>query len=395
MADHLRPMEELLQVPILGIKDVIVVPAVLANEFELKIELLDFISNNPFFGLDNDDPISHLKRFNQITRTFKINQVLHDVESDVKNTQEALTIIENKAKSTPLTPPPKTPSLSVPKPKENPKLNPHQLLIPYPSRLQKDKFQALENPTGRAYHFIYRIDIVDSLCDKFPIENNSLSGNPTPSFDIVVVSLSLSLTSCGDSDFLLEETDTLPSHSNLSLPSYESFCFDTDHQEEKSSDSTTSQSDHSLPDYEASCFDVDYQKEKSSGSTTSHSDISSLEYESFHFDQLPPADRSDLYHKEFVDELAHIISPSQYDHFYIDLEDDPRELTRLLKENISDTSTKVITIHELNDLCVLLSNYDSTFSKEFYEIDLLVSFPSRNKDINFVPRIFIIKGFQS
>ncbi|GKA47178.1 reverse transcriptase domain-containing protein [Tanacetum coccineum] len=79
MADHLRPMEELLQIPIVGIEDAIVVPAVLANEFELKIELLDFISNNPFFGLDNDDPHSHIKRFYQITRTFKINQVPHDV----------------------------------------------------------------------------------------------------------------------------------------------------------------------------------------------------------------------------------------------------------------------------------------------------------------------------
>ncbi|GJZ34832.1 reverse transcriptase domain-containing protein [Tanacetum coccineum] len=79
MADHLRPMEELLQIPIIGIEDAIVVPAVLANEFELKIELLDFISNNPFFGLENDDPHSHIKRFYQITRTFKINQVPHDV----------------------------------------------------------------------------------------------------------------------------------------------------------------------------------------------------------------------------------------------------------------------------------------------------------------------------
>ncbi|GJR37715.1 hypothetical protein Tco_1213399 [Tanacetum coccineum] len=137
---------------------------------------------------------------------------------------------------------------------------------------------------GRADHFIYHIDIVDSLCDKFPIENNSLSGNPTPSSDLVVASLSPSPTPCGDSDFLLEETDALPSHSNLSLPSYESFCFDIDHQEEKSSGSTTSQSDHSLPDYEAFCFDVDHQEEKSSGSTISHSDLSSLEYESFHFD---------------------------------------------------------------------------------------------------------------
>nr|GFA92500.1 reverse transcriptase domain-containing protein [Tanacetum cinerariifolium] len=79
MADHLRPMEELLQIPIVGIEDDIVVPAVLANEFELKIELLDFISNNHFFGLENDDPRSHIKRFYQITRTFKRNQVPHDV----------------------------------------------------------------------------------------------------------------------------------------------------------------------------------------------------------------------------------------------------------------------------------------------------------------------------
>ncbi|GJR92039.1 hypothetical protein Tco_0216050, partial [Tanacetum coccineum] len=79
MADHLRPMEELLRIPIIGIEDAIVVPAVLANEFELKIELLDFISKNSFFGLKNDDPHSHIKRFYQITRTFKINQVPHNV----------------------------------------------------------------------------------------------------------------------------------------------------------------------------------------------------------------------------------------------------------------------------------------------------------------------------
>ncbi|GKE31556.1 reverse transcriptase domain-containing protein [Tanacetum coccineum] len=79
MADHLRPMEELLRIPILGIEDVIVVPAVLADQFELKPELLDFISNNHFFGLKNDDPHPHIKRFYQRTQTFKINQVHHDV----------------------------------------------------------------------------------------------------------------------------------------------------------------------------------------------------------------------------------------------------------------------------------------------------------------------------
>ncbi|GKG10788.1 hypothetical protein Tco_0342188, partial [Tanacetum coccineum] len=34
MANHLRQMEELLRMPILGIEDVIVVPAVLADQFE-------------------------------------------------------------------------------------------------------------------------------------------------------------------------------------------------------------------------------------------------------------------------------------------------------------------------------------------------------------------------
>ncbi|GJZ75878.1 hypothetical protein Tco_0640343 [Tanacetum coccineum] len=79
MADHLRPMEELLRIPILGIEDAIVVPAVLADQFELKPELLDFVSNNSFFGLENDDPHSHNRRFYQITRTLRLNQVPDDV----------------------------------------------------------------------------------------------------------------------------------------------------------------------------------------------------------------------------------------------------------------------------------------------------------------------------
>ncbi|GKE05337.1 hypothetical protein Tco_1397355, partial [Tanacetum coccineum] len=125
------------------------------------------------------------------------------------------------SKSTPLDPPPETPPLSTPKPKEDLKPNPHQPLIPYPSRLQKENFQSLENPTGRADHFVYRIDIVDSLCDKFPIENNSLSGNPTPSFDPVKSSCSTT------------------THFDYSLLDYDAFYFDDDHIEEKSSGSTT------------------------------------------------------------------------------------------------------------------------------------------------------------
>ncbi|GKB31314.1 hypothetical protein Tco_0870715, partial [Tanacetum coccineum] len=73
--------------------------------------------------------------------------------------------------------------------------------------------------------------------------------------------------------------------------------------------------DNSLPESETFCFDLE---ENSSGSTTTHADFS--QYDSFIFDLsinlFPPANRSDFYHEEFADELAHIISPSEYDCFY-------------------------------------------------------------------------------
>ncbi|GJT03850.1 hypothetical protein Tco_0838312 [Tanacetum coccineum] len=92
------------------------------------------------------------------------------------------------------------------------------------------------NPTRRADHFVYGIDIVNSLCDNFPIENNSMSGNPTPSSDSVVESPSPSPIPYKDSDSLVEDTDTLLSHFDNSPPEYETFSFDI---EEKSSGSTT------------------------------------------------------------------------------------------------------------------------------------------------------------
>ncbi|GKB11723.1 hypothetical protein Tco_0845646 [Tanacetum coccineum] len=195
-----------------------------------------------------------------------------------------------------------------------------------------------------------------------------LSGSPTPSSDLIVESLTPLLTPFGDSDSLVEETDTLLSHIDYSFPEYKIFCFDM---EEKSSGSTTTHSDYSLPDYDAFYFDGDHIEDKSSGSTTTHSDFSLTEYDSFIFDlsidPFPPADRSDSHHEEFADELAHIISSPEYDSFYFDIEPDLGELTILFEENISKDSTKELTI----------------------------SFPSRNEDIIFDPGIFIIKGVQS
>nr|GFB55871.1 hypothetical protein [Tanacetum cinerariifolium] len=75
--------------------------------------------------------------------------------------------------------------------------------------------------------------------------------------------------------------------------------------DEISSGSTTTDSDISLLDYEAFSLNNDHIKEISSGSTTTHLDISLSEYDSFIFTD-----------EEFVDELAHIISPLEYDRFY-------------------------------------------------------------------------------
>ncbi|GKD43512.1 reverse transcriptase domain-containing protein [Tanacetum coccineum] len=169
--------------------------------------------------------------------------------------------------------------------------------------------------------------------------------------------------------------------------------------DKQSSGNTTSHFDDFLPDYEAFCFDIEEKSSKSSGNTISHSDLSLLEYESFYFDlsndSFPPANMSDSPLEEFADELAHIISPPEYDRFYFDIEPDLGELTRCLEEIISKDSTKELTSPKLNDLRLLLSDCDSVFSENFSEIDLLVLFPSGNKDKVFDPGIFTIDGVHS
>nr|GEW25347.1 hypothetical protein [Tanacetum cinerariifolium] len=179
----------------------------------------------------------------------------------------------------------------------------------------------------------------DNLCEKLLNANllianiEALKDNPTPSSEFLTKSSSTS------PKYFLEETNTFEN----SLPEFESFCFDF---EEISSGSTTTHSDISLPIYEAFSFYDDRIEEISSGSTTTHSDISLSKYDSFIFDhsndQFPPTDRSDFTHKEFNDELAHIISPPEYDCFYFRNLPDPGEwissLNFGIRENLSFTT---------------------------------------------------------
>nr|GFA41260.1 hypothetical protein [Tanacetum cinerariifolium] len=127
---------------------------------------------------------------------------------------------------------------------------------------------------------------------------------------------------------LLDETNTF----DISLPEFETFCFDV---EEISSGSTTTHPNISLPEYEA--FHDDHVKEISSGSPTTHSDYPL--YASFMFDlsinPFPPADRSDSY--EFTDELIPFISAPKHDCFCFTVEPNSRDFTKDVVENISPT----------------------------------------------------------
>nr|GFB78956.1 hypothetical protein [Tanacetum cinerariifolium] len=103
-----------------------------------------------------------------------------------------------------------------------------------------------------------------------------------------------------------------------------------------SSGSTTTHSDISLPNYEAFYFDDDHVKEIISGSTTTHSDISLSEYDSFIFD---------LTDEEFTDELAHIISPSEYDRFYFKDLPDLGELMSMLNSRICESLPSATSVN--------------------------------------------------
>ncbi|GJW15519.1 hypothetical protein Tco_0019652 [Tanacetum coccineum] len=169
------------------------------------------------------------------------------------------------------------------------------------------------------------------------------------------------------SDFLLEETNTILSYS---LPELETFSFDI---EEKNSGSTTTHFNYSLPIYEKFSFHDDPTEEKNSGSTTTHADIS-----------LP----NDSVFEKFDDELAHIISPPEYDCYYFDIEPDPGELTRVVVEDIFG-EPRVHMPNVLPTLPTLCQDLDFTLSTDFSGSDLVVSFPFGNRNKTFDPGISI------
>nr|GEU74552.1 reverse transcriptase domain-containing protein [Tanacetum cinerariifolium] len=72
MADN-RTMAQMLQAPIEGYEDAIVVPPINANNFKLKKTLINLVQSNQFTG--RQDPHNHLQFFNKVTSTFRHPQV--------------------------------------------------------------------------------------------------------------------------------------------------------------------------------------------------------------------------------------------------------------------------------------------------------------------------------
>nr|GEW76514.1 hypothetical protein [Tanacetum cinerariifolium] len=72
MADN-RTMAQMLQAPIEGYEDAIVVPPINANNFELKQTLINLVKSNQFTG--RQYPNNHLRFFNKVTSTFRHPEV--------------------------------------------------------------------------------------------------------------------------------------------------------------------------------------------------------------------------------------------------------------------------------------------------------------------------------
>ncbi|GKE69554.1 hypothetical protein Tco_1527626, partial [Tanacetum coccineum] len=74
MADQ-RTMAELLQAPTKGYGDAIVIPASLAENFDLKHGLLNLVTSKQFYGFEKEDTHAHIRWFNKINSTIKYKDV--------------------------------------------------------------------------------------------------------------------------------------------------------------------------------------------------------------------------------------------------------------------------------------------------------------------------------
>nr|GEU57368.1 DNA-directed DNA polymerase [Tanacetum cinerariifolium] len=76
MAD--RTIEELLQAPTEGYGEAIVIPEILAENFEIKTNFLQLVQSNKFHGRESENPHTHISNFKRMTATLKYRDVSND-----------------------------------------------------------------------------------------------------------------------------------------------------------------------------------------------------------------------------------------------------------------------------------------------------------------------------
>nr|GEU66284.1 DNA-directed DNA polymerase [Tanacetum cinerariifolium] len=70
-------MEELLQAPTERYGEAIVIPEILAKNFEIKTNLLQLVQANKFHGFERDNPHTHISNFKRMTAILKYRDVLN------------------------------------------------------------------------------------------------------------------------------------------------------------------------------------------------------------------------------------------------------------------------------------------------------------------------------
>ncbi|GJR29750.1 hypothetical protein Tco_1105982 [Tanacetum coccineum] len=188
MADN-RTMAQLLEAPIEGYEDVIVVPEITTDNFELKHGLLTLFQNKQFFGHDKEDPHAHIRYFNNTTSTMKFP----NVPSTSDRFNDLLRACPHHGFS-----------------------ELHQLDTFY-NALNSNDQDSLNSIAGGNF-----LDKMPEICPKESSKSISkseysprvlefsdviTSGNPTPYYDPIISTSSPTLTPFRDSDFLLEEVN--------------------------------------------------------------------------------------------------------------------------------------------------------------------------------------------
>ncbi|GJS29802.1 hypothetical protein Tco_0490422 [Tanacetum coccineum] len=197
MADN-RTMAQMLQAPIEGYEDAIVIPPINANNFELKQPLINLVQSNKFTGasIKLQRPVDPSWKKLQLSGTNRNEKMVLELTFD---------------------PDPRVPLIL-----GRPFLRTaHALIDVYEGEITlRNDDQSLTLKCGDAPSISYnnleslkKVDLIDATCEEYSQEVLGFSdsvayNNPSPYFDPIVSTSSPTLTPFDESDFLLfEEAD--------------------------------------------------------------------------------------------------------------------------------------------------------------------------------------------